>query len=65
MEGQAGNIAAAEAGIKYTLPAAFSFPEENTDEILRTGGGMKDSRTHICPVFYHVTDTFFCFFPCI
>jgi len=47
MEGQAGNIAAAEAGIKYTLPAAFSFPEENTDEILRTGGGRKDSRSRI------------------
>lgn len=47
MEEQAGNIAAAEAGIKYALPAAFSFPEENTDEILRTGGGMKDSRSRI------------------
>jgi len=47
MEEQAGNIAAAEAGIKYALPAAFSFPEENTDEILCTGGGMKDSRNRI------------------
>ena len=47
MEEQAGNIAAAESGIKYALPAAFSFSEENTDEILRTGGGMKDSRSRI------------------
>lgn len=47
VEEQVGNIAAAEAGMKYTMPAAFSVPEEYLDVILRTGGGRDDSRKRI------------------
>ncbi|MBR2383439.1 MAG: alpha-L-fucosidase, partial [Anaerotignum sp.] len=47
VEEQAGNIAAAEAGMKYTMSAAFSVPEEYLDVILQTGGGRDDSRKRI------------------
>ena len=47
VEEQVGNIAAAETGMKYTMPAAFFIPEEYLDVILRTGGGRDDSRKRI------------------
>ena len=46
-EEQVGTIAAAEASIQYTMPAAFSFPQEQIDTILRSGGGRDNSRTRI------------------
>ena len=46
-EEQVGNIAAAEASIKYTMPAAFSLPQEQIDTILRSGGGRDNSRKRI------------------
>lgn len=46
-EEQVGTVAAAEAGMKYTRPAAFSLPREELDTILRSGGGKKDSRKRI------------------
>ena len=42
-----GAIAAAQASIKYTMPAAFSLPQEQTDAILRSGGGRDNSRKRI------------------
>ncbi|MCI8409125.1 MAG: DUF3849 domain-containing protein [Lachnospiraceae bacterium] len=47
LEEQVGNIAAAEASIKYTMPAAFSLPQEQLDTILRSGGGRNNSRKRI------------------
>ncbi|MCR5233100.1 MAG: hypothetical protein K6E53_04245, partial [Lachnospiraceae bacterium] len=38
---------AAEAGVKHTKPAAFSLSSDQIDDILRTGGGMEDSRKRI------------------
>ena len=46
-EEQVGNIAAAEASIKYAMPAAFSLPQEQVDTILRSGGGRDNSRKRI------------------
>ena len=46
-EEQVGTIAAAEASIQYTMPAAFSLPQEQIDDILRSGGGRDDSRKRI------------------
>ena len=46
-EEQVGTIAAAEASIQYTLPAAFSLPQEQIDSILRSGGGRDNSRKRI------------------
>ncbi|MDL2301015.1 DUF3849 domain-containing protein [Lachnospiraceae bacterium OttesenSCG-928-D06] len=46
-EEQVGNIAAAQASIEYTMPAAFSLPQEQLEAILRTGGGRDDSRKRI------------------
>lgn len=42
---QVGTIAAAGASIQYTMPAAFSLPQEQIDSILRSGGGRDNSRT--------------------
>lgn len=44
---QVGTIAAAEASIQYTMPAAFSLPQEQIDSILRSGGGRDNSRKRI------------------
>ena len=44
-EEQLGNIAAAEALLKAS--AAFSISDDQIDDILRTGGGMEDSRKRI------------------
>ena len=46
-EEQMGNMIAAEASVNHTKPAAFSLSESQIDEILRTGGGMEDSRKRI------------------
>ena len=46
-EEQVGTVAAAEAGMKYTMPAAFSLPQEELDTILRSGGGKQHSRKRI------------------
>ena len=46
-EEQVGTIAAAEANIQYTMPAAFSLPQEQIDSILRSGGGRDNSRKRI------------------
>ena len=46
-EEQVGTIAAAEASIQYTRPAAFSLPQEQIDSILRSGGGRDNSRKRI------------------
>ena len=47
LEEQIGTIAAAQAGERYTIPAAFSLPEEQLEAILRTGGGRNNSRSRI------------------
>lgn len=47
IEEQAGNLAAAEAGVKHITPAAFTVPEERIDATLRTGGGRDNSRKRI------------------
>ena len=47
VEEQVGTIAAAEASIQYTMPAAFSLPQEQIDSILRSGGGRDNSRKRI------------------
>ena len=44
---QTGTIIAAEAGVKHTKPAAFSLSDSQIDDILRSGGGYKDSRKRI------------------
>ena len=46
-EEQVGSIAAAEASIQYTKPAAFSLPQNQIDDILRSGGGRNNSRKRI------------------
>ena len=46
-EEQVGTIAAAEASIQYTMPAAFSLPQDQIDSILRSGGGRDNSRKRI------------------
>ena len=46
-EEQVGNIAAAEASIKHTMPTAFSLPQGQIDTILRSGGGRDNSRKRI------------------
>ena len=46
-EEQVGTIAAAKASIQYTMPAAFSLPQEQIDSILRSGGGRDNSRKRI------------------
>ena len=46
-EEQIGNITAAEAGMKYTIPADFSLPQEQLETILRSGGGRNNSRKRI------------------
>ena len=46
-EEQMGNMIAAEASVKHEKPAAFSLSDNQIDEILRTGGGMEDSRKRI------------------
>ena len=46
-EEQVGTVAAAEVGMKYTMPAAFSLPKEELDTILRSGGGKQHSRKRI------------------
>ena len=46
-EEQVGTIAAAEASIQYTMPAAFSLTQEQIDSILRSGGGRDNSRKRI------------------
>ena len=46
-EEQVGTRAAAEASIQYTMPAAFSLPQEQIDSILRSGGGRDNSRKRI------------------
>ena len=43
-EEQMGNMIAAEASVKHEKPAAFSLSDNQINEILRTGGGMEDSR---------------------
>ena len=47
IEEQIGTIEAAQAGEKYTMPAAFSLPQEQLEAILRTGGGRNNSRSRI------------------
>lgn len=47
IEEQIGTIEAAQAGEKYTMPAAFSLPKEQLEAILRTGGGRDNSRSRI------------------
>lgn len=44
MEEQAGNIAATEAGMRFIMPGSFFVQKEDLEEILRMGGGRKDSR---------------------
>ena len=46
-EEQMGTIAAAEASVKHTVPAAFQLSEEQISNILRTGSGRDDSRKRI------------------
>ena len=46
-EEQMGKMIAAEASVKHEKPAAFSLSEEQINDILRTGGGMEDSRKRI------------------
>ena len=46
-EEQMGNMIAAEASVKHEKPAAFSLSDNQIIEILRTGGGMEDSRKRI------------------
>lgn len=47
VEEQLGTIAAAEAGMKITEPAAFFMQDEIIDAVLRTGGGKENSRFRI------------------
>ena len=47
IEEQIGTIEAAQAGENYTMPAAFSLPQEQLEAILRTGGGRNNSRSRI------------------
>ncbi len=47
VEEQIGTASAAQAGEKYTMPAAFSLPKGQLEAILRTGGGQNNSRSRI------------------
>ena len=47
IEEQLGTIITEQAGMRYKLPAAFSFEKEKIEEILRTGGGRENSRNRI------------------
>ena len=47
IEEQIGTIEAAQAGERYTMPAAFSLQGEQLEAILRTGGGRDNSRSRI------------------
>ena len=47
VEEQIGNITAAQASMKYTMPAAFFLPQDQLDDILRSGGGRVQSRKRI------------------
>ncbi|MDE6949489.1 MAG: helicase SNF2, partial [Lachnospiraceae bacterium] len=47
IEEQIGTIEAAQAGKRYTMPTAFSLPQEQLEAILRTGGGRENSRSRI------------------
>ena len=44
---QVGSVAAAEASVKHTAPAVFMLKDEQLLDIVRTGGGMEDSRKRI------------------
>ena len=44
---QVGTIAAAEASVKTKAPAVFMLKDEQLLDIIRTGGGMEDSRKRI------------------
>ena len=46
-EEQVGTVAAAEASMKYIMPAAFSLPQNELETILRSGGGKQHSRKRI------------------
>ena len=46
-EEQVGTVAAAEASMKFTMPAAFSLQQETIETILRSGGGKQHSRKRI------------------
>ena len=46
-EEQVGTVAAAEASMNYTMPAAFSLPQNELETILRSGGGKQHSRKRI------------------
>ena len=46
-EEQVGTVAAAEASMKFTMPAAFSLPQETIETILRSGGGKQHSRSEV------------------
>ena len=46
-EEQVGTVAAAEASMKYTMPAAFSLPQNELETIFRSGGGKQHSRKRI------------------
>ncbi len=47
LEEQIGTIEAAQAGRKYSMPAAFSLSQEQLEAVLRTGGGRDNSRSRI------------------
>lgn len=47
VEEQLGTVAAAEAGTKYIQPIDFSLQQDELTEILRSGGGKKNSRRRI------------------
>jgi hypothetical protein len=46
-EEQKGIIAVAETSMNNTMPATFSLQEKHIDEILRSGGGKRNSRKRI------------------
>lgn len=47
VEEQLGTVVAAEAGTKYIQPTDFSLQQDVITEILRSGGGKKNSRRRI------------------
>ena len=44
---QVGMVMAAEADTVHVMPAVFSLPQEQIHDILRSGGGRRDSRKRI------------------
>lgn len=44
---QVGIVMAAEADTVHVMPAAFSLSQEQINDILRSGGGRRDSRKRI------------------